>query len=97
MDHYLVKEIAECFGNVECKQCCQEYERIFNRAVRKLHHHPAPITDDEIEEGSGQKRLKVTTSGEQQTTRSQDLHIVQEAIEQATGIGQVYAHQDPCN
>ena len=51
-DHYLLKEIAESSGNDECKQCCQEYKCIINRAVRKLHNHPAPITDDEIEESS---------------------------------------------
>lgn len=53
---------------------------------------------EEIEEFSGQKRLKVTTSGDVQATTPHDVQRVQEAIMPATGIsgaGQVFAHQDP--
>ena len=51
----------------------------------------------ESEQFSGQKGLKVTTSGDVQATTPHDLQRVQ-ATMQATGIspaGQVFAHQDP--
>ena len=100
MDHYILENIVEQFGNEECRKYFQEYRELFQRSMRKLRGHPAPVTDEEIEQSSGQKRLKVTTSGDARTTTPHDLHTVQEAIEKATGVsraGQVYAHQDPGN
>ena len=100
MHYYTLEMIVDKFGDDECKKCIQEYEQLFQRSVRKLRDHPAPMTDEEIEQSSGQKRCKVTISGDTNSTTPQDLHTVQEAIEQATGVGragQVYAHQDPGN
>ena len=100
MEHYILNEIVDKFGNEECKEWLQKYEQFFQRSVRKLRDHPAPVTDKEIEQFSGRIRLKVTTSGDARATTPHDLHTVQEAVEQATGVsraGQVYAHQDPGN
>ena len=100
MDHYILENIVEEFGNKECRKYFQEYKRLFQRSMRKLRGHPAPVTDEEIEQSSGQKRLKVTTSGDARATTPHDLHTVQEAIEKATGVsraGQVFAFQDPGN
>ena len=100
MQHYILDEIVHTFGNEECKECLRKYKQLFQRSVRKLRDHPAPVTDEEIEQFSGRTRLKVTTSGDVQATTLHDLHTVQEATEKATGVnraGQVFAHQDPGN
>ena len=100
MDHYILENIVEEFGNKECGEYFQEYKKLFERSMRKLQCHPAPVTDEEIEQSSGQKRLKVTTSGDARATTPHDLHTVQEAVEKAAGVsraGQVFAHQDPGN
>ena len=100
MDHYILENIVKEFGNEECRKYFQEYKELFQRSMRKLRDHPAPVTDEEIEQSSGQKKLKVTTSGDARTTTPHDLDTVQEAIEKATGVsraGQVFAHQDPGN
>ena len=98
MDHYILENIVEEFGNEECREYLQEYRELLERSMRKLRGHPAPVTDEEIEQSSGQKRLKVTTSGDARTTTPHGLYTVQEAIKKATGVsqaGQVFAHQDP--
>ena len=100
MQHYILDMIVDTFGNEECKVCLQKYEQFFQRSVRKLRDHPAPVTDEEIEQFSGRTRLKVTTSGDVRATTLHDLHTVQEATEKATGVnraGQVFAHQDTGN
>ena len=100
MQHYILDKIVDIFGNEECKVCLQKYEQFFQRSVRKLRDHPAPVTDEEIEQFSGRTRFKVTTSGDVRATTLHDLHTVQEATEKATGVsqaGQVFAHQDPGN
>ena len=98
--HYLLQEIVDKFGNEECKHHYQKYEQTFQRSVRKLRHHPAPVTDDIIEQCSSQKRLKVSVDGDVNRSTPQDMQTVQGAITQSTGIGQaglVYANQDPGN
>ena len=96
MEHYTLQNIVEQFGNEECRKYFQEYKELFERSIRKLQGHPAPMTDEEIEESSGQKRLKVARSGDVRGTTPHDLHTVPEAVEKATGVsraGQVFAHQ----
>lgn len=97
-EYYVLQVIVDKFGNEECRVVFLGYEQLFQRSVRKLRSHPAPVTDEEIEQSSGQKRLKVTTIGDARATTPHDLHTVQEAVMQATGIsqaGKVFAHQDP--
>ena len=100
MQHDTLKDIVDKFGDEECTKFLQEYEQFFQRSVRKLRDHPAPVTDEEVEQFSGQKRCKVTISGDARATTPQDIHRVQGAIEQTTGVsraGQVFAYQDPGN
>ena len=100
MQHDTLEGIVDKFGDRGCRECFLEYERLFQRSMRNLRGHPAPVTDEEIEQSSGQKRLKVTTSGDVRTTTPHDIHTAQEAIKKATGVsraGQVFAHQDPGN
>ena len=100
MHYYTLEVIVHKFGDKECKECFQEYEHFFQRSVRKLRDHPAPVADEEIEQFSNQKRLRVTISDDGDTTTLHQLHTVQNGIQLATGVsqaGQVYAHQDPGN
>ena len=88
MHHIFLNKIVDKFGDEKCKECLQKYEKFFQDSVRKLRKHPAPLTDEEIEQSSSQKRLKVTTSGDARATTLHNLHTVQEAIEQTTGVSQ---------
>ena len=97
MQYQFLEEIIDLFGNDECKKHFDEYVRTFKRLVRKLRHHPAPMTDEEIEVNIGQIKAKITRTGDMNATTPQHIHLTQEAIQKATGIGhkaQVYARQD---
>ena len=97
MQYDFLKEILDIFGNDECKKHFTQYVQTFKRLVLKVRHHPAPITDEEIECSIGQKTLKVTRTGDVNATTPQDIQNTQEVIEKATGVSQVaqvYARQD---
>ena len=63
MEHYILEVIIDKFGNDECRDPFLQYEQMLKRSVSKLREHPAPLSDEEIEQSVGQKRLKVTISG----------------------------------
>ena len=75
-----------------------------NRAVityglhDKLNSLPGPITDGEIEQFHGTKKLKVELEGDTSDTIVEIIGKIQKALEKATGIKQlfiVYAFNDP--
>lgn len=88
MDHHLLREIVDRFGNEECKSHYGKYEQNFRKFVKKLRHHPAPVTDNGIEQCTSQKRLKVYVDDDVNKTTPQTVQTLQNAIMQATGIGQ---------
>ena len=95
--YHFLGEILDKFGNNKCRKHFDEYVQTFKRLVRKLRHHPAPITDEEIDCSIGQKPLKVTRTGDVNATTPQDIQNTQEIIEKATGVSKVaqtYARQD---
>ena len=96
--HYeFLEDIIDLVGNDECRKHFDEYVETFEGSVKKLRHHPSPITDDEIEVSIGQIVLKITRTGDMNATTPQHILITQEAIQKATGIdrkAQVYARQD---
>ena len=97
VQYHFLDEIIDIFGNDECRKHFNEYEQTFKRLVRKLRHHPAPITDEEVECSIGQKPLKITRTGDVNATTPQDIQNTQEVIEKATGVSKVaqtYARQD---
>jgi len=53
MQHYILDKIVDIFGNEECKVCLQKYKQFFQRSMRALRGHPAPVTDEKIEQFSG--------------------------------------------
>ena len=100
MNRCLLQEIVNRFGNDECRHHNQKYEELFERCGGKLRHHPTPVTDDDIEQCTGRKQLKVSFDGNVNNTTPQDVQAVQGAIMQASGIGQaglVFASPDPGN
>ena len=100
MDHYLLQEIVNRFGNEECRHHYQEYQRIFQKLGKRLRHHPAPVTDHGIEQRTRQKRLQASVKGDSNKTTPQDVQAVKGAIMQASGIGEaglVLANQGPGN
>lgn len=100
MAHYLLKEIVAEYGTHVCKECFQKYEDLFDSLVGKLGDHPAPVSDNEIEQLRGQRKLKVYLPGSVDETTPQNVQNVQKAIEQTTGInrvGQRFAFQDEGN
>ena len=97
MHHHFLEEILDIFGNDECRKHFDEYVQTFKKLVRKVRHHPAPITDEEIECSIGQTPLKVTRTGDVNGTTPQDIQNTQEAIEKAIGVSKVaqtFARQD---
>lgn len=100
MERYLLEQIVDEYGTHVCKECFQNYELLFQRTVRKLRGHPAPLTDNEIEQVRGQKKKKVSVSGSVDETTPQSVQSVQKAIKETTGInqaGQSFAFQDEGN
>ena len=98
MHYYFLDEIIDIFGNDECRKHFDEYVKTFKSIVGKLRHHPAPITDEEIECSIGQTSLKVTQTGDVNATTPQDIQNTQEVVEKASGVSKVaqtYAGQDP--
>ena len=95
--HHFLNEIIEKCGNDECRKHFDEYVQTFKRLFQKVRHHPAPITDEEIECSIGQTPLKVTQTGDVNATTPQDIQNTQEAVENATGVSKVaqtFARQD---
>lgn len=100
MHPFLLQGIVDKCGNAECRRYYQEYEQKLQMLETKVWHHPAPVTDDEIEQCSRQKKLQVSVDGDIRRTTPQDVRTVQGVIMQATGIcraGLVFAHQNPGN
>ena len=86
MEHYILEVIIDKFGNDECRHYFLQYKQMFQRSVSKLREHPAPLSDEEIEQSISGRAIA-----------SPNIHTVQEAIRKATGVGlsgQVFAHQD---
>ena len=100
MEHYLLKEIVNEYGTDVCREHFCQYEQSFLKLFGKVRHHPAPVTDEEIENSIGQSRLRVMTPGDPNATNLQDIQRIQHAIHQTVGThstGQVFARQDPGN
>ena len=97
MNHYLLQEIVNRFGDDECKKSYEKYQETFRRSGRKLKKQLLSMDD---EEADSRVELKVSLVGDVNNTTPSDVHTVQEAIMQVTGIsraGQMFTRQDPGN
>ena len=97
MNYDLLESIVGEFHCVEASRLLEDYKGMFDRK-RKLSDLPSPLTDQEIEQSTGVKKLKVGAKGDYTETTVKDVEDVQQALEKATGIKGtflVYASHDP--
>ena len=93
----LLENIVEEFHCVEASRLLEDYKGTIDRK-RKLSDLPSPLTDEEVEQSTGVKKLKVGAKGDYSETTVEDVADIQQALEKATGIKGtflVYASHDP--
>ena len=98
MHYYLLEDIVDRFGCDKAKDVLQQYTDQKNSRKRKLDDVPSPITDREIEQFHGTKKLKVQIEGDTSDTTVEIIGEMQKALEKASGIKRpviVYAFYDP--
>ena len=98
MHYYLLEEIVEEFGCDKAKEVLQQYTDQKYSRKRKLSDLPGPITDGEIEQFHGTKKLKLQVEGDTSDATVNIIDETQAALEKATGIKRVvitYGFHDP--
>ena len=96
--YYLLEDIVVTFGCDRAKEVLQQYTDQKYSHKRKLNDQPGPITDGEIEQFHGTKKLKVQVEGDTSDATVKTIDEVQEALEKASGIKRAfipYAFHDP--
>ena len=89
MHYYLLEDIVRKFGCDRAKEVLQQYtDQKFSRK-RKLKDLPSPITDGEIEQFHGTKKLKVKIEGDTSDATVETIGKTQKALEMASGIMKV--------
>ena len=86
MHYYLLENIVVKFGCDRAKEVLQQYTDQMYSRKRKLNDLPGPITDGEIEQFHGTKKLKVQVEEDTSDATVGTIGEVQEALEKATGI-----------
>ena len=86
VNYTLLEEIIDAFNNEEARVVLNDYVRHIKKC--RLREISPPTSDEEIDGFQGQKRLKVTVSGDEEKVSLNDVHKVTAALEQATGISQ---------
>ena len=98
MQYYLLEHIVGSFGCDTAKEVLQQYIGQKNIRKRKLKHLPAPITNGEVEQFHGTKRLKVSVKGKTSNAAVEIIGEVQDGLKMASGVQPaviVYDHYDP--
>ena len=98
MHYYLLEGIVGKFGCDKAKEVLKQYTDQKYSRNRKLDDLPDPITDGEIEQFHGTKKLKVQVEGDTSNATVEIIDELQKALEKATGIKRpviVYAFYDP--
>ena len=101
--YYLLEDIVVRFKCDEAKELLQQYTEQKDSdkkdsKKRKLEDIPHPITDGEIEQFHGTKRLKVELEGDTNDVTVEVIGEIQKTLERATGVKRaviVYACNDP--
>ena len=86
MHYYLLEDIVRKFGCDKAKEVLQQYTDKKYSHKRKLNSLPNPITDEEIEQFYGTKKLKVQIEGDTSDATVETIDEIQKALEKATGI-----------
>ena len=98
MHYYLLEDIVVRFHCDRGKEILQQYTKQKDSKKRKLEYLPGPITNGEIEQFHGTKRLKVELEGNTSDATLEVIGEIQKALEKATGVKRaviVYAYDDP--
>ena len=96
--YYLLEDIVVTFGCDRAKEVLQQYTDQKNSQKTKLSDLPGPITDEEIEQFHGSKKLKVEVEGDTSDATVKIIDEIQKALEKATGIKRAvitYGSHDP--
>ena len=83
MHYYLLENIVVKFGCDRAKEVLQQYTDQMYSRKRKLNDLPGPITDGEIEQFHGTKKLKVQVEGDTSDATVEIIGEVQKALEKA--------------
>ena len=90
MHYYLLEEIVGKFGCDRAKQVLQQYTDQKCSRKRKLNSLPGPITDGEIEQFHGTKKLKVQIEGDTSDATVEIIDELQKTLEKASGIKRAF-------
>ena len=93
--NYLLEDIVVRFQCDRAKEVLQQYTEQIDSC--KLDNLPGPITDGEIEQFYGTKRLRVEVEGDRSDATVEVIGEIQKTLEKATGVKQaviVYAYND---
>ena len=98
MHYYLLEDIVRKFGCDKAIEILQQYTSLKYSRKRKLNSLPGPVTDGEIEQFHGTKKLKVQVEGDSSNVTVEIIDELQKALEKATGIKRAfitYGFHDP--
>ena len=98
MHYYLLEEIVGRFGCDRAKEVLQQYTDQKYSRKRNLIDLPGPITDGEIEQFCGTKKLKVQVEGDTSHATVEIIGEIQKVLEKASGIKRTfltYSFYDP--
>ena len=98
MHYYLLEDIVRKFGCDKAIEILQQYTGVKYSRKRKLSSLPGPITDGEIEQFHGTKKLKVQVEGDTSDATVEIIDELQKVLEKATGIKRAfipYGFHDP--
>ena len=83
----LLEQIVQRFGCDTCKEALREYQQHYSKCTAvKLCSLPNAVSDEELDQVKGVKRLRVTTDKTLEEATIADTEIVQNGVGQATGI-----------
>ena len=85
MHYYLLEDIVRKFGCDRAKKVLQQYTDQYSHK-KKLNDLPGPITDGEIEQFHGTRKLKVQVEGDTSDATVETISKTHKALEMASGI-----------
>ena len=98
MHYFLLEDIVEKFGCAKAKEVLKQYTDLMYSQKRKLISLPDPITDEEIGQFHGTKKLKAQVEGVTSDATVEIIGEIQNALEMATGVKRavvVHGFYDP--
>ena len=83
----LLKQIVEIFGCKRCKAALQKYLKLYSQfTCKKLCNMPNAVSDEELDQATGVKKLRVETDKKLEEATITDVETVQNGLGKSTGI-----------